>query len=53
MGVTTLNSTMPGAVTPICNSCMVLLCWDISKEEYLERKQFWDNWICKDCKENK
>lgn len=51
MGVAVLNSTMKGGYTPICEKCGVALCWDISEEEYKERLKFWDNWICKECKE--
>jgi len=49
MAITRVNSTMPGAVTPICNTCGILLCWDISEEEYQDDKAFWDDWICQDC----
>lgn len=49
MGVTKIPSTLPGGLTPICNTCGVLLCWDISEEEYLDFKKFWDNWVCEDC----
>lgn len=49
MAVGTFNSTIDGGVTPLCSSCMVHLCWDISDEEYLERKDFWDSWICEEC----
>lgn len=51
MGVSKHGGTMPGGVTPTCNDCGVCLCWDISEQEYQERKTFWDNWKCKDCKE--
>lgn len=49
MGVMVTKGTMPGGVTPICNDCGVALCWDISKEEYIECEEFWDEWICRDC----
>lgn len=49
MGVHIHPGTMPDGVTPICNTCMISLCWDISQEEYEESRQFWDAWICKDC----
>lgn len=49
MGVTVSNGTMPGGVTPICNSCGISLCWDITDNEYLEDKSFWDSWKCEDC----
>jgi hypothetical protein len=49
MGVITTNSTMMGAVTPICNECGIVLCWDISLEDYATQKDFWDNWRCKLC----
>lgn len=53
MGVTTVNSTLVGGVTPICNECGILLCWDISETEYEEDKEFWDKWICKECNQGK
>lgn len=40
-----------GDLTPICNDCGVSLCWDISQEEYDSRPLFWDNWVCKNCKD--
>ena len=49
MGTHTTASTLPGALTPICNSCGVSLCWDISDEDYAEDKGFWDEWCCRDC----
>lgn len=49
MGVHVHNGTMDGALTPICNSCGVSLCWDISLEQYQEDSEFWDAWICRDC----
>lgn len=49
MGVTIHRGTMPGGVTPTCNECGVLLCWDISNAEYEEAKPFWDDWCCQDC----
>ena len=49
MGVCTLPSTMPGGLTPICSSCGVCLCWDISQEEYDAHPAFWDAWKCEDC----
>lgn len=49
MGVHTHPGTMDGALTPICNSCGVSLCWDISELEYEECIEFWDEWICQDC----
>lgn len=49
MGVITTPSTMPNAVTPICNECGTPLCWDISLDEYDDAAPFWDKWICKDC----
>ena len=49
MGIHIANSTMEGAVTPICNSCGISLCWDISEEEYEKQKPFWDDWKCKEC----
>ena len=49
MGVHIHGGTMPGAVTPICNDCMIALCYDIPVGEYEKRKAFWDNWICQEC----
>lgn len=49
MAVTTGASTVGGGVTPMCNSCGVSLCWDISRTEYLEARVFWDEWCCRDC----
>lgn len=49
MGLHKHNGTMPGALTPICNSCGVSLCWDISEEEAKQDQAFWDAWICRDC----
>ena len=49
MGVTITNSTIDGGMTPICNSCGITLCWDISDEEYYQNKVFWESWICQDC----
>jgi hypothetical protein len=49
MGVTHLNSTLEGGVTPICNECGIALCWDLAIEEYLEAKSFWDTWRCEGC----
>lgn len=49
MAVTTHGGTMPGGVTPLCDTCGVSLCWDISRTEYLEARAFWDAWSCRDC----
>ena len=49
MGVHIHPGTMQGAVTPICEGCMISLCWDISEEQYEEEKAFWDQWLCRDC----
>lgn len=49
VGVYETASTLPGGYTPICNACMVALCYDISAEEYRAEKSFWDNWRCRDC----
>lgn len=49
MAVGEFRSTIFGGVTPVCNQCGVHLCWDISKEEYVACKRFWDNWICQEC----
>lgn len=49
MGVHVGLGTMPGGLTPICEDCGVCLCWDISEEEYLRNKAFWDAWCCEEC----
>ncbi len=41
-----------GEVQPQCNDCGICLCWSIDESEYLEFKEFWDNWTCRDCNEN-
>ena len=41
-----------GEVQPICNDCGVALCWSVDEFEYLQWKDFWDNWTCKDCNIN-
>jgi hypothetical protein len=28
---------------------MICLCWDISEYEYDLFKEFWDDWVCKEC----
>jgi hypothetical protein len=43
---------MPDGYTPVCDSCGIALCYDISEEEYQENKSFWDNWQCKECNPN-
>lgn len=50
MGVIVTETTLDGGLTPICSSCGLALCWDISLEEYKEKPQFWEDWICKYCK---
>ena len=35
--------------TPICSECGIALCWDISPEEYIERRLYWDQWRCEKC----
>lgn len=49
MGVHVHRGTLAGGVTPICNDCMVSLCWDISEQQYDDDREFWDAWICRDC----
>lgn len=41
-----------GGYTPMCGSCGIALCWDISELEYAELKEFWDSWECKECNPN-
>lgn len=38
-----------GGYTPICNSCGVAMCADISEVEYMEAREFWDGWRCEMC----
>ena len=49
MGVHVHGGTMSGALTPICQTCGVSLCWDIDRTTYLEARPFWDAWRCQDC----
>ena len=30
--------------------CGIHLCWDLSEEEYIEAKAFWDAWECEECR---
>jgi len=41
-----------GGFEILCGNCGVLLCWEISIYEYVERKGFWDNWLCCMCNPN-
>lgn len=49
MGVQVGPQTLSGGKTLICNCCGSTVCWNISQQEYLEAKAFWDNWVCEDC----
>ena len=49
MGLHTHRGTMQGALTPICESCGVSLCWDIEESEAIEYEEFWNQWVCQDC----
>lgn len=49
MAVGQFPSTLPDGWTPVCSSCNVFLCWDISNDEYMECPSFWESWICRDC----
>lgn len=49
MGLHIHGGTMSGALTPICNSCGVSLCWDVSVEDGRCDQDFWDQWTCQDC----
>jgi hypothetical protein len=40
---------MEGALTPICESCGISLCWDIEEKEALSNEDFWNQWVCQDC----
>lgn len=48
MGARLLND---GSIQPICNDCGIALCWGLSEEEYDDRKQFWDDWCCRSCRQ--
>lgn len=41
-----------GGVIPICSDCGIRLCWELSEQEYEERKEYWDNWKCEVCDEH-
>lgn len=49
MPVAQTASTIPGGYTPVCGTCGMALCWDISEAEYAEDQDFWDDWRCRDC----
>ncbi|WP_139313467.1 hypothetical protein [Rhodoferax antarcticus] len=49
MGLHKHGGTMDGALTPICESCGVALCWNIEESQGLAEKDFWDQWMCEDC----
>lgn len=49
MGVVESKQFPLDAVTPVCSSCGIYLCFDIGNEEYNDNIEFWDNWECKDC----
>ena len=38
-----------GGYDVYCNACGVKLCWSINEYEYLERENFWDNYLCEAC----
>lgn len=46
------SSQFSEGYTPICEECGLTLCWDISEDDYLEYKPFWDTWRCKYCNPN-
>lgn len=46
------SHTFDDGLTPMCSECGIALCWDISKFEYEEDKEFWDTWRCEDCNPN-
>lgn len=45
-----VSINVTGTYTPQCGECGIALCWDLSEEEYLEHKAFWDGWECCKCK---
>lgn len=52
MAVGNFKSTLPGGLTPVCNSCSCMEPWDISIEDYESKKAEWDRYECADCREN-
>jgi len=44
------STTFQDAITPVCNSCGIYLCWDISDSDYRERPDFWESWLCRPCR---
>jgi hypothetical protein len=46
MGIIELDS---GEYQAICGDCGVALCWTMSLYDYLEQKDYWDNWNCEKC----
>lgn len=49
MGLHKHGGTMDGALTPICETCGVSLCWDIEENEAIADEDFWNQWKCQDC----
>lgn len=49
MGLHKHGSTMDGALTPICESCGVSLCWDVEEIQAIADMDFWNQWKCQDC----
>ena len=41
-----------GGYTPICSDCGVVLCYDITENDYNEVPEFWDAWRCDVCNPN-
>lgn len=50
MGVVIFSITISGGYTPVCNECGIYLFWGINEQDYFDRKEFWNSWICKECK---
>ena len=38
-----------GGMQPVCSSCGIALCYEITQEEYQEFQKYWDDWMCDIC----
>lgn len=52
MGVYEIDEGLGYEYKPICNKCGINLCYSLSFVEYLENKDYWDNWCCLECDPN-
>jgi hypothetical protein len=39
-----------GGLTPVCNECGGAESYEISHEEYNEHPDYWEDWLCPDCR---